>query len=508
MTETADEIVDRVLSRQARTTPTNGSTPDDHNRSSGGTWCQGLFNAEALRTEEFPPLTWIVPDILPAEGVALLCSKPKLGKSWCVLDLCLGCTMNRLILGTIKPKQGDVLYLALEDSKRRLQRRITKILPTFGGKWPERLSIKTEWRRLHEGGLDDIRAWYEATKKNGGNPIMVAVDVLAKVRKPTGNRQLYEADYEALAGLTTLANELGIGILVVTHVRKMAADDLMETVSGSFGTTGAVDTILVMASKASGTVLDVRGRDVESAELAIQFSKATCRWTILGAAAEVHVSDQRAKVLSALKEAGEPMRVAALKGATGMTDNAAEALLSRMAKDGTIKRVAKGEYADKDYELQPPSDGKPSQRRNANLTHLTDTRQDELGNQPVGNACGSFATLQPDAPDAVLTDCDAQHHPPKLCQARQDVRTDSQATEAASEFQPRSPDRQKSGSSGSASPDDLGIPEGLRRCDHCGQPGTAADPLSPWDCPGRPDGVRLHARCEESWTGLQAGDGE
>jgi putative DNA primase/helicase len=38
-----------------------------------------------------------------------------------------------------------------------------------------------------------------------------------------------------------------------------------------------------------------------------------------------------------------------------------------------------------------------------------------------------------------------------------------------------------------------------RRCDHCGQPGTPADPLNPWDCPGGPDGIVLHARCEEPW---------
>jgi hypothetical protein len=51
-----------------------------------------------------------------------------------------------------------------------------------------------------------------------------------------------------------------------------------------------------------------------------------------------------------------------------------------------------------------------------------------------------------------------------------------------------------------APPDaDLGIPEGLRRCDHCGQLGTVADPLSPWDWPGRPAGVRLHGRCEAPW---------
>src|SRR5262249_26794226 len=28
---------------------------------------------------------------------------------------------------------------------------------------------------------------------------------------------------------------------------------------------------------------------------------------------------------------------------------------------------------------------------------------------------------------------------------------------------------------------DLGIPDSLRRCDHCGQSGAPADPLRPWD---------------------------
>ena len=45
--------------------------------------------------------------------------------------------------------------------------------------------------------------------------------------------------------------------------------------------------------------------------------------------------------------------------------------------------------------------------------------------------------------------------------------------------------------------DDLAFPE--YSCDHCGQPGTAADPLHGWDWSGRPDGIRLHSRCEEAW---------
>jgi hypothetical protein len=45
----------------------------------------------------------------------------------------------------------------------------------------------------------------------------------------------------------------------------------------------------------------------------------------------------------------------------------------------------------------------------------------------------------------------------------------------------------------------LDIIEPLRRCDHCGQSATPADPLNPWDWPGRPAGIRLHGRCEAAF---------
>jgi putative DNA primase/helicase len=51
-------------------------------------------------------------------------------------------------------------------------------------------------------------------------------------------------------------------------------------------------------------------------------------------------------------------------------------------------------------------------------------------------------------------------------------------------------------------PDDgLDIPEFLcrrpgRRCDHCG---SELGIMNSWDCPGRPDGIWLHPRCEEGW---------
>jgi hypothetical protein len=380
-------------------------------------WRAGSFSARELQSCQFPPLSWIVPDIIPAEGVTLVCSKPKFGKSWLAYDLAVACTTDRFTLGTINPAQGNVLYLALEDSKRRLQRRMTKLLPSFGSAWPDKLLLKTEWRRLHEGGVDDIRAWYAHTKSMGGKPILVVIDVLAQVRESVGNRPLYEADYAALANLAKLANDLGLAIVVLHHTRKMAADDLMETVSGSYGVSGAVDTILVMANKPNGAVLDVRGRDVESVELAIEFDKRTCRWRLLGDAAEVHVSSQRAQIIAALK-AGSPMTIPALIEATGMKRNALDVLLGRMAKEGEIQRVGKGLYAHKNY-VSPPDDPPP-----ANPPNKTKHGKSKRGTprQSVASVRSSKVLTDPEteAPSAQTQETTGQK--PGICPSVQSVR--------------------------------------------------------------------------------------
>jgi hypothetical protein len=47
-----------------------------------------------------------------------------------------------------------------------------------------------------------------------------------------------------------------------------------------------------------------------------------------------------------------------------------------------------------------------------------------------------------------------------------------------------------------AGPDDDPIPVPKHRCDHCG---SASGITYPYDWPGRPDGIRLHKRCEEGW---------
>ena len=308
-------------------------------------WCEGIINARDLCTMKFDPLKFIVPDLIP-EGLTILAGRPKIGKSWLLLLLSTAVATGTVALGQVEGSAlppGDVLYLALEDGKRRLQRRMTKLLGALPEKWPLRLHIKTEWRRFDRGGLDDIRAWC----KSVGDPRLIAVDTLAKVRAP-GNAKAspYQNDHDALAGLQKLAGELGIGVIVSHHDRKMDADDVFDTVSGTLGLTGAVDTILVLTRRAQSTPLHIRGRDIENeAALAMQFDKATGRWSVLGAAAEVHRSDERAKVLALLENVSDGLPVCdIISGAQLRNRNAADILLFKMTQDGEIARPLRGIY--------------------------------------------------------------------------------------------------------------------------------------------------------------------
>jgi hypothetical protein len=246
------------------------------------------------------------------------------------------------VLGDIKPTQGDVLYLALEDSQRRLKKRLDKLWPH--GDWPDRLTLTTEWKRADQGGLDDIAEWCDSVR----NPVLIVVDTLEKLRPAAkNNAAAYSTDYLAIAGLHKLAHARGIAIVVIHHVRKMEADDPFDMVSGTNGLTGAADTILVLKRQAGNVTLHARGRDIEEKETACQFDKFTCRWTLLGDAQQILSSGQRVAIIDALSSGGEDgLHISEIMAATERSDrNAVDQLLHKMHRDGELVRVKRGQYA-------------------------------------------------------------------------------------------------------------------------------------------------------------------
>lgn len=302
-----------------------------------------VSSAADLGAMTFPDIKWIVPMYLP-EGCSILAGRPKLGKSWLALDIALAVARGSICMGDIECPQGDVLYLALEDNKRRLKSRIEKVSPPHcPDKWPHALDFATEWPRCDEGGLDALRDWLESK----ANPRLIIVDVLAQFRSGRGGQEsLYEADYRAVKGLQELAAEYGIAIVVVHHVRKGMGDaDPFERVSGTLGLTGAADTTIILDRDSNGCTLYARGRDLEEYERACTFDRTTCRWTVQGEASEVRRTDERSQILAVLEDADEAMSPQEIAIMADMKRNNVDRLLGKMAKAGEVLKTKRGRYA-------------------------------------------------------------------------------------------------------------------------------------------------------------------
>ncbi|MEP9348559.1 AAA family ATPase [Xanthobacter sp. KR7-225] len=297
-----------------------------------------VFTAFDLMAEQFEPVNFIVPGYV-AEGLTLLAGRPKLGKSWLCLEWAYAVAEGDTCLGGIRCIQGSVLYLALEDNRRRLQRRLRKIIVS-GFEAPERLHLATEWPRANEGGIAEIKRWIDETH----DARLVIVDVLAMFRPAQTPRDAapYERDYGAIKALQALASETGVGIVVVHHTRKGAGEaDPFEKVSGTLGLTGAADAAVILDRDGNGASLYARGRDIEELESAVEFDRVSCRWRVIGEASEVRRSDERTQILDVLKDATEPLSPSDLSGALGWSSANVRQLLFKMTKAGEVVKDGK-----------------------------------------------------------------------------------------------------------------------------------------------------------------------
>jgi hypothetical protein len=328
------------------------------------------WTADELMAMSFPEPTWAVPGII-AEGVNLLAGPPKVGKSWLSLGLGLCIAAGTPAFGTIPVESGPVLYLALEDTPRRLQNRMRKVLD--GRRAPAVLTLDVHCPPLPNGGDFYIAEWLDA---NPGARLVV-IDVFTKVRgkPPEGTGSAYEADYYAVGKAKALADTYGVAVVLVHHVRKAASEDFLQTVSGTNGLAGAADAVLVLERKRAQAdgILHVTGRDVDETEYPLAFNKDAGAWTLLDGPAEDYLmQDTRALIARFVRDypGQKPAHIAA---ALEINPATLRKTLTRMVDAGQLHVKSGGSY-------YPPTGGTSSGTPEVpHLPHLPLTPADQGG---------------------------------------------------------------------------------------------------------------------------------
>ena len=251
------------------------------------------IDAVTLAEMTFAPLVEPVQGLI-VEGLTLLCGASKIGKSWFVLQMCSAVARGVPFLGR-RTAPGPVLYLAYEDSERRLQRRLRQLNEPSD----IRLQFDTKPIMAAAGLIDAMERW---TKDNPGAKLIV-IDTMQKVRGAIPARaSMYGADYDFTTPFKDFAYRNHVAVVLVHHLNKLKdVEDKYDKISGSTGLMGCADTTIIIDRKrgADTATLSYEGRDVWGDDIDMRFDDG--RWFVCGAEDMERERFERASVVQAVR---------------------------------------------------------------------------------------------------------------------------------------------------------------------------------------------------------------
>lgn len=218
-----------------------------------------------------PPVNHVVADLI-GHGLSILVGAPKTGKSFLAYQLASHVANGTPFLGR-RTLHGDVLYLALEDTLSRLQKRQDSmgLIPS------ESLGLATQCLSLDRGLCQQVR---QHIQKEKPNTKLVIIDTLQMIR-PTSrpkNTTAYENDVFDMKQLKALCSELDISIITVHHTVKDGSKEGLEKVSGSNGLAGTADTVLLLQrprDENHRATIEVSGKDIPKDTIELSWDTAT-----------------------------------------------------------------------------------------------------------------------------------------------------------------------------------------------------------------------------------------
>ena len=233
-----------------------------------------LMPADSLLRMDIKETPDIIKGILPT-GLTLLYGSPKICKSWLVLQMAVAVSKGEDFFDQ-PTRKGKVVYLALEDTYRRLKSRLSAQTDTVNSD----LQFVINSEILGDG----LEMQLHNLMQTIPDTTLIIIDTFQRIRSPEANKYSYADDYREVEILQQFAARHEIAIILVHHKRKMKATDPLDEVSGTNGLTGSADTLMLLTKKKRTSrtgKLNICGRDLPGEEYEVIFYDDKKRWEVL-----------------------------------------------------------------------------------------------------------------------------------------------------------------------------------------------------------------------------------
>lgn len=289
-------------------------------------------------------------DGLLREGINLFMGKTGDGKTWFSTDVAMAIAAGGKALGHRDVLQGDVLYLAFEESRGEMFQRLLQIREEEH-EFPcleIAASSDEDWPMTSTGAT--LRALEEWLTLHPKARLVVFDPLLGYLAQAAPNSAIVQADYNMIRSLRLIARRHpGVAFLVHDHRSKAAVGNGREPQDTGVHSTGliaAADNRLTLVREEGNVFkLHVRGRMVPNAELRLHFDPGTGAWEVREDRRGLRQSEVGVAIIRELSLAyPDTMHYSALAERLSSTIGTVKGRLFRLVKTGHVVSAGGGYY--------------------------------------------------------------------------------------------------------------------------------------------------------------------
>jgi hypothetical protein len=340
-----------------------------------------LMNFVELLDKPDGELDWLVDGWMAVGGTSTVVAKPKVGKSTFARNLSLSVARGSDFLGR-RTEQGPVIYLALEETERRVREQFRRIGAT--GEEPIYTYVGPTPAQLFEEILPHMKSI---------QPKLVVLDPLFRAVR-VKDSSAYAEVTNALDPILRLAASTGCHVLVPHHAGKQARE-AVDSALGSTAIAGTFDSIFVLNKRDDTRTIEVVLREGDPIpRTVLSMDAETERISLAGSVEEADLEKIGEAILEVTADTwlSEPEITGAVEGATARKRRVLRELVKtgRLVREGTGKRGDPYAYSGNLFSCSTPYVGTREQETSELESIDSAPDQFKLGEQEKNQSEDSF----------------------------------------------------------------------------------------------------------------------